>query len=133
MGWVAARGELDIHALILFGILFGWQFPHSMAIAWIYREDNKQGGLKMLPENDQMIGPVIIGFCVFLLSVSLTPVLTGLAGTFYFWGAFVLGLGFFWFGKALSFEPSVRAARHVVRASIVYLPLLLSLMILDKT
>jgi protoheme IX farnesyltransferase len=132
MGWVAVRGELDIHALILFGILFGWQFPHSLAIAWIYRSDYRRGGFRMLPENDAGLRPLILGFCLFLLCVSLTPVFTGLAGGIYFWGAVVLGLGFLWFGKGIGLRPSNLAAGRLVRASIIYLPLLFSLMIVDK-
>lgn len=132
MGWVAVRGELDIYALILFAILFGWQFPHSLAIAWLYREDYRKGGFKMLPDSKTEVGLLILGFCIFLLGVSLAPVLVGLAGELYFWGAVVLGLGFLWFGWGVGFSPSRRAARRLVRASIVYLPFLLSLLIVDK-
>jgi len=132
MGWVAVRGELDIHALILFAILFGWQFPHSLAIAWIYQEDYKRSGFKMIPESNQGIGLLILGFCLFLLCVSLAPVLTGLAGGAYFWGALILGLVFFWFGHGVGFKPSMIAARRLLRVSVIYLPLLFSLMIVDK-
>ena len=132
MGWVAVRGELDIHSLILFGILFGWQFPHSLAIAWIYRDDYRRGGFKMLPESRSGLGLLVLGFSLFLLCVSLMPVLTGLAGETYFWGAVFLGLGFVWFSKGVGFSPSNMAAGRLVRASVIYLPVLFSLMIVDK-
>jgi protoheme IX farnesyltransferase len=132
MGWVAVRGELDIHALILFGILFGWQFPHSLAIAWIYRDDYQKSGFKMIPESKTGIGLLILGFSFFLLCVSLTPFVTGLAGGMYFWGAVILGLVFFWFSKGVGLCPSNMAASRLVRASVIYLPLLFSLMIVDK-
>jgi protoheme IX farnesyltransferase len=132
MGWVAVRGELDLHALILFGILFGWQFPHSLAIAWIYRDDYRGGGFRMLPKSDTNLGLLILGFCGFLLCVSLAPVLTGLAGRAYFWGAVILGLVYLWFGKGVAFSPTKIAAGRLVRASIVYLPFLLTLMMIDK-
>ena len=86
----------------------------------------------MLPESSQGIGLLILGFCLFLLCVSLTPFLTGFAGGLYFWGALILGLVFFWYGQGVGFNPSVIAARRLVRVSIAYLPLLLSLMIFDK-
>jgi protoheme IX farnesyltransferase len=132
MGWVAVRGELDVHSLILFGILFGWQFPHSLAIAWIYREDYQRGGFRMLPESNQGIGFLILGFCLFLLCVSLAPVFTGLAGGIYFWSALIMGLVFFWSGHGVGFHPSTVAARRLVRVSIAYLPLLFLFMIIDK-
>jgi protoheme IX farnesyltransferase len=132
MGWVAVRGELDIHALILFGILFGWQLPHSLAITWIHRDDYRRGGFRMLPKSNTGIGLLILGFGLFLLCVSVAPVFTGLAGGTYFWGAVILGLGFLWFGKGVGLRPSKLAAGRLVRASIVYLPLLFFLMIIDK-
>jgi len=132
MGWAAVRGELDIHALILFGILFGWQFPHSLAIAWLYRDDYRRAGFKMLPESSPGISILIPGFALFLICVSLAPVMTGLAGNLYFWGALILGLIFFFYGQELGANPSMIKARRLVRVSVFYLPLLLSLMIIDK-
>jgi protoheme IX farnesyltransferase len=135
MGWVAVRGELDLHALILFTILFGWQFPHFLAIAWMYRDDYKKGGFRMLPNSPhgaRWVGFLVIGFSCFLFFVSLMPAMSGLTGFFYLWGAIILGLFFLWFGKDLAIGPTVASARRLVRASIIYLPLLLTLMIFDK-
>jgi len=136
IGWAAARNALGLDALALYVILFLWQFPHLLAIAWMYREDYARAGLQMLPRNDhEGLATVrqILGYSLVLIPASLLPVFLGEAGKAYFVGALVLGLGFFHFGLRLAFLRSNSLARRVVLASIVYLPLIFALLMLDKT
>jgi protoheme IX farnesyltransferase len=119
----------------LFFVLFLWQVPHFLAIAWIYREEYARAGLRMLPVGDRdgrRTARQMVLYCLTLLSVSLAPVLLGSAGRLYFAGALVLGLGFV--AAALSFRRvrSTRQARRVLHASLVYLPALLALLLLDR-
>ena len=97
IGWVAARGTLDIDAWVLFAILFLWQVPHTLAIAWVYREDYAKAGIQFLPviePGGSSTNRQIISHCAALLAVSLLPTLLGLAGAVYFGVAFVMGIGF---------------------------------------
>jgi len=135
MGWTAVRGSVDWDALLLFAILFFWQFPHFLAIAWVYKEDYERGGFKMLPLFDDSGGRTagrVLFFNIVLLGVSLLPSLTGLTGLRYLQGAALLGGTFLWFGGLLARERSLNSARLLLRASVIYLPLLLSLMVVDK-
>jgi len=135
IGWAAARGELDFHALLLFSILFAWQFPHFLAIAWIYREDYQRGGFAMLPSVDpdgSRTSRQILAFTGLLVVLSVIPSISGLAGMFYLTGAVLLGAAQFWIGFGVSQTRSTKSARDVLRASVAYLPLLLTLMVLDK-
>jgi heme o synthase len=134
IGWVAVRGEITGEAVALFLILFLWQVPHFLAIAWIYREDYGRAGLKMLPVVDPsglMTGWRMIGYCLVLIAASLLPVTFGDAHAVYLAGAVLLGLLFLasagWFLR----DRSVRSARRVLRASLFYLPGLLFLLLLD--
>jgi protoheme IX farnesyltransferase len=135
-GWAAARNDLSIEGWILFAILFIWQLPHFLAIAWIYREDYRRGGLPMLtvvdPEGDSA-GRQIISNCLALLPVSLLPTIVGMAGKFYFVGALALSLFFLGCGVAVMRHRSNATFRRLLRASLLYLPMLLALMALDKT
>lgn len=136
IGWAAARGTLDFHGLLLFAILFAWQFPHFLAIAWIYREDYQRGGFAMLPSVDPdgiRTGRQILSFTIALVILSLIPSASGLAGMFYLVGAVGLGAAFCWFCFGAARTHSTLSARYVLRASVLYLPLLLILMVLDKT
>jgi protoheme IX farnesyltransferase len=133
-GWVAATGRVDIGAWILFGILFVWQHPHFFAIAWMFREDYAKGGLKMLP----VVEPSGRGtfrqtvlFCLLLLPVSLLPLTIGMAGRVYGIGAFVLGVALLAVGVGLARTQTVGAAHRLLKASVIYLPLLLLLIFLD--
>ena len=135
IGWAAARGSLDPGAFVLFAILFLWQIPHFLAIAWIYREDYARGGLPMLPVLDpegKVTGRQAVANSLALLLVSLTPRAAGMAGTTYLVGAVVLGLAF----TAVAFRAaalrSAPAARALFIASIVYLAVLCALLILDR-
>jgi protoheme IX farnesyltransferase len=133
IGWTAMGGALDAGALVLFLILFVWQIPHFLAIAWIYRDDYARAGLRMLPVVDLggMTGRQMVSYCLALIPVSLTPVLVHRAGPVYLLGAFVLGL--FFLNCALAFLRlnSNTQARRVLRASLIYLPALLALLLLE--
>jgi protoheme IX farnesyltransferase len=134
-GWVAATGELGVGAGVLFAILFLWQLPHTLAIARLYRDDYERAGIRVLPVVDPDGGSTerqIVAGCLALHAAALLPTLVGLTGGVYFFGALVLGALFLVAGAAQALRPSVPAARRVVIASIVYLPLLLALMAFDK-
>jgi protoheme IX farnesyltransferase len=136
IGWTAVRGTLEPEALILFAILFLWQLPHFLAIAWIYRDDYTRAGLQMLPVVDpdgRRTARHMVGFCLALLVASVLPAVTGSLGLLYLSGALVLGLGLF--GTTIRFARthSEADARRVLWASLVYLPVLLALLLLDGT
>jgi protoheme IX farnesyltransferase len=134
MGWAAVRGSIDVEAWMLFLIMFLWQFPHFLAIAWIYREDYARAGLKMLPVVDKqggMTGRQIIGYTLALLPASLVPGVIGIAGRAYFFGALGLWLAFLSFAVSFALFATQDRARNLMRASLVYLPTLLVFMMLD--
>lgn len=135
-GWTAVRGEVTIEAWALFAILFFWQLPHFLAIAWLYREDYARGGFPVLPvvqPDGTNTGMHIIGNTLALLSVSLLPTMLGLTGPVYFFGAFFLGLVFLAYGIQVAVNKTNRYARRLLLASIAYLPILYALMFIDKT
>jgi heme o synthase len=135
MGWVAARGEITRGGWALFAILFFWQLPHFLAIAWIYREQYASAGFVMLPVVDprgERTGRQAVSHALGLLPVSLSPFVFHLAGPAYLSGALVLGLAYLWFAIQFSRHLSIPGARRLFFMSIVYLPLLLGLMVLDK-
>jgi len=134
-GWTAATGTITPEAWILFAILFFWQLPHFLAIAWIYRDDYKRGGFSVLPVVDESgvrTGYHVIGNCLALLSVSLLPTLAGLTGMFYLIGATIIGVIFLIYGVQLSRLKSNLCAKKLLHASIIYLPVLMALMLIDK-
>jgi protoheme IX farnesyltransferase len=135
MGWVAARGEITSAGWSLFAIQFFWQLPHFLAIAWLYREDYARAGFAMLPvvePSGRQTAAHAVCHALGLLPVSMCPALFGLTGLLYLGGAFVLGLAFL--GCAIHFarQLSERGARQLFFASLLYLPLLLGLMVVDK-
>lgn len=134
-GWVAARGELGVGAWVLFGILFLWQLPHTLAIGCVYRSDYARADLRMLsvvdPDGASTSRQVVID-CLALLAVGLLPALVGMAGPVYFVGAFVLGVGMLATGLGLAVSRSLVDARRLVYASLIYLPALFVLMAVDK-
>lgn len=135
MGWTAARGEITIEGWSLFAILFFWQLPHFLAIAWLYREDYARAGFRMLPVVDPggaRTGMQSVSHTLGLLSVSLFPVWFGLVGTVYLLGALALGGLFLAAAIRFSRDLSASRARQLFFASIIYLPLLLGLMVFDK-
>jgi protoheme IX farnesyltransferase len=136
IGWAAARGSISPEAWVLYAILFLWQFPHFLAIAWMYREDYARAGLLMLPSGDRdgrATGRRILACLLALLPVSLVPSFLGHAGLVYFTGALALGLAFLYSGARLASSRSNALAKRLLFASILYLPLVFGLMVLDKT
>ncbi len=135
MGWTAARGELSGEGWSLFAILFCWQIPHFLAIAWMYREDYAQAGFVMLPSVDpdgHRTGHQAVSHTLGLLPISLLPFLFRLAGPVYLAGALVLGLVFLGAAMLFSRQLTLQRARQLFFISILYLPLLLGLMVFDK-
>ena len=119
---------------MLFLILFLWQVPHFLAIAWIYRDDYARAGMPMLPVVDRrgdITSRQMVGYCLALIPASLMPVFLHQAGTLYLGGALVLGVAFL--GTAIGFlcDRSVMRARRVLRASLIYLPALLALLLIN--
>jgi len=135
MGWSAVRGHLDPPAWVLFGILFFWQMPHFLAIAWLCRDDYARGGFPMLTVGDPGGGRTarqMILYGAALIPVSLLPSVLGLMGTVYFAGAFVLGLVYLAFCFGFAHTRSTSGARWLMLASILYLPAVLLTMLLDR-
>jgi protoheme IX farnesyltransferase len=135
IGWVAARGEAGLEAWILFAILFLWQFPHFLAIAWMYRDDYARAGIKMLPvvePEGKVTGQQIISYTLMLLPVSLLPFFVNLAGPLYLAGATVLGVIFLYFSVRAAFVRTARQARQLLLASVLYLPVLFALMVINR-
>ena len=135
IGWAAARGNLNLEAWILYALLFFWQFPHFLSIAWMYREDYERAGLLMLPPNDPQGGLAarqILATSIALLPVSLLPTLLGQLGMTYFFGALALGLAILYYGASTAMVRSKVMARRLLLASVFYLPLVFGLMIVDK-
>jgi protoheme IX farnesyltransferase len=135
IGWAAARGSLSLEAWVLYAILFFWQFPHFLAIAWLYREDYSRAGLRMLPERDtegRFTGREILAFTLALVPVSVLPVFLGLAGTVYLVGALLLGAAFLVYSYRLAQSRTRALARALLMASIVYLPLVFALLMVNK-
>jgi protoheme IX farnesyltransferase len=135
IGWVAARGEVTVQAWVLFAILFLWQFPHFLAIAWMYRDDYARAGIKMLPvvePEGKVTGQQIISYTLLLVPVSLLPVVTGLAGSVYLVGAAAIGIGFLYFSARAALARTAWQARQLLLASVVYLPILFVLMVLNR-
>jgi len=135
IGWAAVRGTIDLEAWVLFAIMFLWQMPHSLAIGWLYREDYARAGFRLLPvldPNGKSTGRQIVSNCLALLAVGLLPTLIGFTGAVYFFSALALGLMFLWYGVCLARSCSREAARRLLFASLVYLPILLVIMAFDK-
>jgi protoheme IX farnesyltransferase len=135
IGWAAARGTIEPGAVVLFAMLFLWQIPHFLAIAWIYREDYARAGLPMLPVVDpegRLTGRQAVAHSLALLLVSLTPALAGMAGRLYFTGAIVLGLGLSAMAVRVAVLRDLKAARGLFLASLAHLTLLSVLLILDR-
>jgi heme o synthase len=136
IGWAAVRGSLSVEAWILYALVFLWQFPHFLAIAWMYRQDYARAGFRMLPEGDdegRLTARRILFYSVALLPVSLLPTLAGMTGVAYALGALLLGLAFLGSSARLARSMTNILARRVLLASVIYLPLVLGLMMLDKS
>jgi heme o synthase len=135
IGWAAARGRLDPAAWVLFAIVFLWQFPHFMSIAWMYREDYARAGYVVLPtgkSKDRFVAWQASLPSLALLAVTLIPAIRGESGIVYLAGALVLGGVFLWYSTRFAFHMSTVSARRLLLASILYLPVLFALLALDK-
>ena len=136
IGWAAAAGSLSRGAWVLFGIVFLWQLPHFLAIAWMYREDYARAGFLMLPviePDGRSTGRQTVVYTAALLPVALAPTLVGMSGVVYFAGALILTLVFLGMSLRFATTRAVRDARRLFFTSIAYLPLLWILMIADRT
>jgi protoheme IX farnesyltransferase len=134
IGWGAATGQLGIEAWALFLIVFLWQFPHFLAIAWIYRDDYRRAGFRMLTARDdrgRMTGCQAVSYALALIPAGLLPAMVGLAGPLYFAGALILGLVYLGAAARFWMETSDLSARRLLRTSFVYLPAILLLLLLN--
>lgn len=134
IGWTAVRGTLDVEIVSLFLLLFLWQVPHFLAIAWIYREDYARAGLRMLPvvdDSGRVTARQMVSYCMAMVPVSLSPVIFQQAGLVYALGAMVLGLWFLRAAVEFWRQPSIGSARRVMHASLLYLPVLLTLLLVE--
>jgi protoheme IX farnesyltransferase len=141
LGWTAARGRLEWGALVMFAIVFFWQFPHFFSIAWLYREDYAAGAIRMLPvveQNGRSTARQIVAYSIGLIPVTLAPTLLGMAGKIYFVVALAMGLALLYVGLRLAFLDapitaaiSKQRARQLLQATVFYLPVLFIVMMLD--
>jgi protoheme IX farnesyltransferase len=135
IGWVAARGDFEITAWVLFAIMFLWQVPHTLAIARLYCHDYAKAGIQFLPviePDGESTNRQIVSHSAALLAVSLLPTLLGVAGRIYFVVAFILGVCFLVYGVRLVLKSTLKRARQLLFASLIYLPVLLLIMALDR-
>ena len=135
IGWAAARGSLGLEAWILFGILFLWQMPHTLAIGRLYRDDFARANIRFLPVVDpdgRRTGRQVVGYTLALLVVSLLPTFFGLAGWWYGSTAFLLGVAFLACGINLAVCQTLLHARRLLFASLIYLPVILLVMAIDR-
>jgi protoheme IX farnesyltransferase len=134
-GWTAAGGPLDARASILFGILFLWQLPHFLALSWIYRDEYARAGLQMLsvhdPDGRATFRQAALHAAA-LVPISLAPAVVGMGGALYFIGAALLSAGYLWASVRAARHTSRDAARRLFSASLIYLPTVLALMIVDR-
>ena len=135
-GWAAATGHIGPGAWVLFAILFAWQHPHFFAIGWMFRDDYRAAGFKMLPAIEPSglkTMRLTIGFSLVLLGVSLIPALIGMAGWLYFSGTLLIGVMMLMVALSFARDRSIGNARHLLKASVLYFPLLLFFMFLDAS
>lgn len=134
MGWTAASGEITLGAWFLFSLLFLWQFPHFLAIAWMYKEDYRKAGIKMLPvieEDGKITAQQIVIFTVLLIPVSLAPFFLGISGVYYLAGALLLGMWFLIVSIQTARAKTAEKARSLLLTSVLYLPVLFALMVFN--
>ncbi len=135
VGWAAAAGTLPLEAWILFAIMFVWQFPHLLAIGWLYKEEYDRAGVHHIVSKDadpRSVGRQILVNCLALLVLSLMPTLLGLSGQIYFFAALAASLGFLACGISAALSLTILRAKVLLFGSLVYLPLLFFLMVLDR-
>jgi protoheme IX farnesyltransferase len=135
IGWAAMTDGLSLGAWALYALLFVWQFPHFLAIAWMYREDYARAGMLMLPARDPQ-GDVafrqILGYSLLLIPISLLPTLLGMTGSVYLWSVAVLGLGFLYFAWRASQDRTKLGARLLLHVTVIYLPVVYAVMVANK-
>ena len=134
-GWAAARNELGLEAGVLFAILFLWQMPHALALAWLFRDDYARAGFQLLPTVDpagRFTSVQILINCLALTAVSLVPTILGISGVLYFYAAFTVGLGLLAFAVHLTVTRTQASARNLFFASLVFLLVQFSVMAYDK-
>ena len=135
IGYAAAAGAITRESWVLFAILFLWQFPHFYSIAWMYKEDYARAGIRMLPVVDpdcRSTARQIVLYGIALIPVSLVPGMLGMTGRIYFIGALILGLVYLYSGVRVALERTLLRARAVLLTSVLYLPLIYGLMLLDR-
>jgi protoheme IX farnesyltransferase len=135
IGYAAAAGAITRESWVLFAILFLWQFPHFYSIAWMYKEDYARAGIQMLPVVDpdcRSTARQIVLYGIALIPVSLVPGMLGMTGRIYFIGALILGLVYLYSGVRVALERTLVRARAVLLTSVLYLPLIYGLMLLDR-
>jgi protoheme IX farnesyltransferase len=135
IGWAAVRNNLSIEAWILFGIVFLWQMPHFLAIAWMYREDYKRAGFPLLPivePDGGSTGRQSVMYAAALLPLSLAPTAAGMSGNVYLAGAAAMGIGFLALAVRFAWLRTAIDARRLFFGSILYLPLLWILMVVNR-
>jgi protoheme IX farnesyltransferase len=134
IGWVAATNSWSVEAWVLFGIVFIWQMPHFLAIAWMYRDDYARAGIPLLPvlePDGRSTGRQAVMYAAALLPMSLMPSVIGLAGAAYLTGALLLGLVLLWLASEFAATRSMPAARRLFGGTILYLPLLWTVLLGD--
>ena len=134
-GWVAATGSFDFSATILFSILFFWQIPHSLAIAWLYKSDYERAGLKLLPdfsEDNNAVGHQVLLNSMALLPIGLIPGVFGMTGHIHFFTALILGIGFVLYAAKFARNRSITSAKKLLYASYLYIPFQLGVMSFDQ-
>jgi protoheme IX farnesyltransferase len=135
IGYAASAGVITPESWVLFAILFLWQFPHFYSIAWMYKEDYARAGIRMLPvvEPDcRSTARQIVLYGIALIPVSLVPGMLGMTGRIYFIGALILGLAYLYSGVRVALDRTLVRARAVLLTSVLYLPLIYGLMLLDR-
>lgn len=135
MGWTAAANEITLGAWALFALLFLWQFPHFLAIAWMYKDEYAKAGIKMLPvvePEGKITAQQIVIFTIILLPISVAPYFLGFAGLIYLVGSIVLGVWFLKSSIEMARVKTVEKARKLLLVSVIYLPLLFALMVVNN-
>jgi protoheme IX farnesyltransferase len=135
IGWSAVRGELGLEAASLFAILFFWQIPHFLSLAWMYRNDYERAGYRLLTVVDRagrITGRQVFIYAAALVPASILPTYAGLLGKGYFFGAGLISLAFLGAAVLMARKPTPASARRLFLASLVYIPALIGLMILDR-
>ncbi len=135
MGWTSAANQISVEALVLFWLLFLWQFPHFLAIAMMYKEQYRAAGIKMLPvveKQGKNTAFQIVFFNIVIIPVSVLPYFLGTSGVFYLAGAIILGMWFLWNGIKAARAKTPEASRKLLMASVMYLPLIFFLMVVNS-